>query len=155
MLNSGDLAPDFIIKMKDNKSTKLSTLNHDLLVLFFYPKSDTPGCTLEAQEFSITQKSFEELDTYIIGISKDHADTQKKFQRKHDITVLLNSDSDNNICETYGVWKEKNMYRRKFFGIVRTTFLINRERKIINVWNKVKPKGHVEEVLSYVKQFHT
>ena len=155
MLQIGDLAPDFIIKSKDNKSTRLSSLNSELIVLFFYPKSDTPGCTIEATEFSESHKDFERLNTYIVGISKDNVAMQTKFQQKHNLTVLLGSDNDSDICEKYGVWIEKNMYGKKYFGISRTTLLIDKQRKIINIWTKVKPKGHAKEILSFIKEFHT
>jgi peroxiredoxin Q/BCP len=154
MLQINDTAPDFNIKTTGNTSIKLSSFNPQMVVLFFFPRADTPGCTLETTNFSTASKEFSELNTNLIGISKDNVATQTKFQKKYDITVYLGSDSDTHVCEQYGVWKEKNMYGKKINGIERTTFLIDKERKIINIWNKVKPIGHVEEVLSFVRKLN-
>ena len=152
MLEINNIAPDFNITTTENTSIKLSSFNSKMVVVFFFPKADTPGCTIEATNFSTASKDFSDLDTKLIGISKDDIATQLKFQKKYNLTIQLGSDSNTKVCEQYGVWKEKNMYGKKFYGTVRTTFLIDKNRKIINIWHKVKPKGHVEEVLSFLKQ---
>ena len=153
MLEINNIAPDFNITTTENTSIKLSSFKSKMVILFFFPKADTPGCTIEAKNFSAASKDFSDLDTNLIGISKDKIAAQANFQKKYNLNLYLGSDSDTKVCEQYGVWQEKNMYGKKYYGIVRTTFLIDENRKIINIWHKVKPKGHVEEVLSFLKQF--
>ena len=122
------------------------------LVLFFFPKADTTGCTKEAISFSNLINDFEDLNTIVIGISKDTVEKQKKFKSKYDLKCILGSDVDIKICSKFGVWVEKSMYGKKYMGIERSTFLINTEGKIQHVWNKVKVPGHAEEVLEVVKK---
>ena len=122
------------------------------LVLFFFPKADTTGCTKEATSFSNLINEFEDLNTIVIGISKDTVEKQIKFKLKHDLKCILGSDVDIKICSKFGVWVEKSMYGKKYMGIQRSTFLINTERKIKYIWNKVKVPGHAEEVLEVVKK---
>ena len=122
------------------------------LVLFFFPKADTTGCTKEATSFSNLINEFEALNTIIIGISKDTVEKQIKFKAKHDLKCILASDVDIKICSKFGVWVEKSMYGKKYMGIQRSTFLINTEQKIQHIWNKVKVPGHAEEVLEVVKK---
>ena len=122
------------------------------LVLFFFPKADTTGCTKEAISFSNLINDFENLNTVIIGISKDTVEKQIKFKLKHDLKCILGSDVDIKICSKFGVWVEKSMYGKKYMGIQRSTFLINTEGKIQHIWNKVKVSGHAEEVLEVVKK---
>ena len=122
------------------------------LVLFFFPKADTTGCTKESISFSNLINDFEDLNTIVIGISKDTVDKQKKFKSKYDLKCILGSDVDIKICSKFGVWVEKSMYGRKYMGIQRSTFLINTEQKIQHIWNKVKVPGHAEEVLEVVKK---
>ena len=122
------------------------------LVLFFFPKADTTGCTKEALSFSNLINEFEDLNTIVIGISKDPVEKQIKFKSKFDLKCILGSDVDINICSKFGVWVEKSMYGKKYMGIQRSTFLINTEQKIQHIWNKVKVPGHAEEVLEIVKK---
>ena len=122
------------------------------LVLFFFPKADTTGCTKEAISFSNLINEFEDLKTIVIGISKDTVEKQIKFKSKHDLKCMLGSDVDIKICSKFGVWVEKSMYGKKYMGIQRSTFLINTEQKIQHIWNKVKVPGHAEEVLEVVKK---
>ena len=122
------------------------------LVLFFFPKADTTGCTKEAISFSNLINEFEDLNTIVIGISKDPVEKQIKFKSKYDLKCILGSDVDVNICSKFGVWVEKSMYGKKYMGIQRSTFLINTEQKIQHIWNKVKVPGHAEEVLEVVKK---
>ena len=122
------------------------------LVLFFFPKADTTGCTKESISFSNLINDFEDLNTIVIGISKDTVDKQKKFKSKYDLKCILGSDVDVKICSKFGVWVEKSMYGKKYMGIQRSTFLIDTEGKIKHIWNKVKVPGHAEEVLDIVKK---
>ena len=122
------------------------------LVLFFFPKADTTGCTKEAISFSNLINEFENLNTIVIGISKDTVEKQIKFKSKYDLKCILGSDVDIKICSKFGVWVEKSMYGKKYMGIQRSTFLINTEQKIQHIWNKVKVSGHAEEVLEVVKK---
>ena len=122
------------------------------LVLFFFPKADTTGCTKEATSFSNLINEFEDLNTIVIGISKDTVEKQIKFKSKYDLKCILGSDVDIKICSKFGVWIEKSMYGKKYMGIERSTFLINTEQKIQHIWNKVKVPGHAEEVLEVVKK---
>ena len=122
------------------------------LVLFFFPKADTTGCTKEAISFSNLINEFGDLNTIVIGISKDTVEKQIKFKSKYDLKCILGSDVDIKICSKFGVWVEKSMYGKKYMGIQRSTFLINTEGKIQHIWNKVKVPGHAEEVLEVVKK---
>ena len=122
------------------------------LILFFFPKADTTGCTKEAVSFSNLIDEFEDLKTIVIGISKDTVEKQIKFKSKYDLKCILGSDVDIKICSKFGVWVEKSMYGKKYMGIQRSTFLINTEQKIQHIWNKVKVPGHAEEVLEVVKK---
>ena len=122
------------------------------LVLFFFPKADTTGCTKEAISFSNLINEFGDLNTIVIGISKDTVEKQIKFKSKYDLKCILGSDIDIKICSKFGVWVEKSMYGKKYMGIQRSTFLINTEQKIQHIWNKVKVPGHAEEVLEVVKK---
>ena len=122
------------------------------LVLFFFPKADTTGCTKESISFSNLIQDFEDLNTIVIGISKDTVEKQIKFKSKYDLKCILGSDVDIKICSKFGVWVEKSMYGKKYMGIQRSTFLINTEQKIQHIWNKVKVPGHAEEVLEVVKK---
>ena len=122
------------------------------LVLFFFPKADTTGCTKEAISFSNLINEFDDFNTVVIGISKDTVEKQIKFKSKYDLKCILGSDVDIKICSKFGVWVEKSMYGKKYMGIQRSTFLINTEQKIQHIWNKVKVPGHAEEVLEVVKK---
>ena len=122
------------------------------LVLFFFQKADTTGCTKESISFSNLINDFENLNTTVIGISKDTVEKQKKFKSKYDLKCILGSDIDIKICSKFGVWVEKSMYGKKYMGIQRSTFLVNSEGKIQHIWSKVKVPGHAEEVLEVVKK---
>ena len=124
------------------------------VVLYFYPKDDTPGCTLESNEFKDNYKKFQKLDTEIIGVSPDSVESHVKFKAKFKFPFPLLADTEKKICEKFGVWVEKNMYGRKYMGVQRATFLIDKEGKIAATWPKVKVKGHVEEVLATVKKLN-
>src|ERR1700723_3200548 len=141
-LQAGDPAPQ--IRSGD---FQLSKLRGKQVVLFFYPKSDTPGCTKEACEFRDAAKSFSKHDAEIVGISPDKPEAQAKFAAKYGFPYAFVADPDHSIAEAYGVWKEKSMYGRKYMGIERTTFLIGGDGKIVRIFPKVKPEGHAAQVL--------
>ena len=153
MLSINSKAPDIKLKT-DQDFFSLKDHNEKNLVVFFFPKADTSGCTTEALDFSKLKQEFDNHETLIIGISKDSPEKQKKFKEKHNLNCILGSDKETNICEKYGVWVEKSMYGRKYMGIQRTTFLVNKEGKIKFVWSKVKVNGHAEEVLKKVKELN-
>ena len=152
MLNLSDLAPDFTLPRAGDDSVTLSALKGQTVVLFFYPRDDTPGCTKESIGFSESLQAFADAGALVFGISKDTVTKHEKFSTKHDLTVPLLSDADSTVCEDYGVWVEKNMYGRKSMGIERATFLIDGAGKIQKIWRKVKVPGHVEAVLEAVKE---
>lgn len=151
MLEPADLAPDFTLPRDGGTDVTLSALRGKPVILFFYPRDDTPGCTKESIGFSLERAAFAELGAEVIGISKDTVAKHEKFIAKHELTVPLVSDAEGSVCEDFGTWVEKNMYGRKSMGIERTTFLIDAEGKIARIWRKVKVAGHVEEVLEAVK----
>ena len=151
MVAEGDTAPDFTLPRDGGSEVSLSSLKGQTVVLFFYPRDDTPGCTKESIGFSEHLQSFADLGAAVFGISKDTVAKHEKFTSKHGLTVPLLSDAESDTCERYGVWVEKNMYGRKSMGIQRATFLIDAEGKIAKIWPKVKVPGHVEEVLETLK----
>jgi len=151
-LNIGDKAPNFSMPSDSDGVAKLSDYKGRYLVLYFYPKDDTPGCTKEAIGFSEMKANFDKLGADILGISKDPAVKHDKFIAKHDLTVRLGSDEDGKMIEDYGVWVEKNMYGKKYMGIERATYLIGPDGKIIEIWRKVRVKNHVEAVLEALKR---
>ncbi|MEM7571199.1 MAG: thioredoxin-dependent thiol peroxidase [Pseudomonadota bacterium] len=151
MPDVGSAAPDFELPGDGGKTIKLSDLKGKNVVVYFYPKDDTPGCTKEAIAFSGLKSDFDALDTVIIGVSKDTVAKHDKFKAKHDLSVDLASDEEGGMIEDYGVWVEKSMYGKKYMGIERATYLIDKEGKVANVWRKVKVKDHAEAVLSAVK----
>ena len=146
-LNEGDRAPDFNLPGTAG-DVSLAKLKGKNVVLYFYPKDDTPGCTLEGKDFSSIKEKFADANTVILGISKDSVDSHDKFCAKHDIGIPLISDEDGATTEAYGVWVEKNMYGKKYMGIERTTFLIDGNGKIAKIWKKVKVEGHANDVLN-------
>ena len=151
MIEEGQIAPDFTLPRDGGGEISLSSLKGQKVVLYFYPKDDTPGCTVEALDFTARGKDFEAANTLVFGISKDTVAKHEKFRDKHNLGVALLSDADGSVCESYGVWGEKSMYGRIFQGITRATFLINETGKVVRVWPKVKVKGHAEEVLEAAK----
>lgn len=149
MLKEGDKAPDFTITTDEGQFARSDA--DGPVVVFFFPKADTPGCTKEAIAFSQLKAEFEAARTRVIGISKDKAAKQGKFREKHDLTCALGADDDSDICEQFGVWVEKSMYGRTYMGVQRATFLIGSDGIIQKAWPKVKVPGHAEEVLEAVK----
>lgn len=145
-LQIGDAAPDFTLPTDGNGEITLSDLQGKKIVLYFYPKDSTPGCTTESCEFNEALQGFEALNTAVIGISKCSVAKHDKFKAKYGFNFPLASDEDSDVCERYGVWKEKNMYGKKFMGIERSTFLIDEDGRIAHIWRKVKVNGHVAEV---------
>jgi len=150
-LSIGDKAPKFSLPSNGNGTVSLSDYKGSYLVLYFYPKDDTPGCTKEAIGFTEKLNDFKILGAGIIGISKDTPAKHDKFIAKHDLGIALGSDEDGGMIESYGVWVEKNMYGRKYMGIERATFLIGPDSKILEIWRKVRVKDHVEKVLDALK----
>lgn len=151
MPDVNDTAPNFTLPRDGGEDVTLSELKGSKVVLFFYPKDDTPGCTKESIGFSADLEAFKAAGAKVFGISKDTVAKHEKFIAKHDLTTPLLSDAEGSVCEDYGVWKEKSMYGKKFWGIERSTFLIDAEGKVARVWAKVKVPGHVEEVLKAVR----
>ena len=151
MVTTGDMAPDFTLPRDGGTEITLSALRPGKVVLYFYPKDDTPGCTLEAQDFTARIADFEAAGTTVIGVSKDSIKAHDKFCKKHGLRIVLASDEAGHTCEDYGVWVEKSMYGKKYMGIERSTFLIDGAGQIRNVWRKVKVPGHAEEVLGAVR----
>ena len=151
MPDLSETAPDFTLPRDGGDEITLSALRPGAVVLFFYPRDDTSGCTKEAIAFTDLQGDFNAAGVTIFGISKDSIAKHDKFRDKHDLGVALLSDEDSDVCERYGVWKEKSMYGKKFMGIERSTFLIDGNGKIARIWPKVKVPGHAEEVLEAAK----
>jgi peroxiredoxin Q/BCP len=147
MPDIADTAPDFTLPRDGGETLTLSALRPKNVVLYFYPRDDTPGCTKEAIAFTGLGDAFAAANTQVIGISKDTAAKHDKFVAKHDLGVALVSDAESDVCEQYGVWVEKNMYGKKSMGIERATFLIDGTGKIVQIWRKVKVPGHAEAVL--------
>jgi peroxiredoxin Q/BCP len=147
----GDIAPDFTLPGTDGAEVTLSSLRPKAVVLFFYPRDNTPGCTKEAIGFSALKDEFAAQNTIIFGISKDDMKSHHKFVEKQDLSVELLTDAESDVCEAYEVWKEKSMYGKTYMGIERSTFLIDGEGKIAQVWRKVKVPGHVDAVMDAVK----
>ena len=144
-------APNFVLLDQNNKKIELHKLKSNL-ILFFYPKDNTPGCTKEAVSFSKYKKKINSLNYHIFGISKDSITKHQGFIEKQNLTIDLLSDENKKTCEEYGVWVEKSMYGRKYFGIERTTILINSDSIITKIWNKVKVNNHVEEVIEFIEK---
>lgn len=146
-----DTAPDFTLPRDGGGTVTLSDLRGAPVVLFFYPRDDTPGCTKESIGFSEHLQDFAKAGAKVFGISKDTVAKHDKFVAKHDLTVPLLSDAEGSVCEAYGTWVEKKMYGRTSMGIERATFLIDADGRIARVWRKVKVDGHVAEVLDAVR----
>jgi len=151
MPETGQTAPDFTLPRDGGGQITLSDQRPKTVVLYFYPKDDTPGCTREGIEFTEQLSAFEAAGAMVIGVSKDSVAKHDKFRDKHDLGVVLVSDENGALCETYGTWVEKKNYGRTYMGIERSTFLIDGEGKITQVWRKVKVPGHVDEVLEAVQ----
>ena len=153
MLKINDKIPNFEI-LTDKGDFKVSNHLGKNIVVFFFPRADTSGCTAESIAFTNLQKKFEKLNCIVIGISKDNIKKQAKFREKYNLTCELGADFENNVCEQFGVWVEKSMYGRKYMGIQRATFLSNEKGIITNVWEKVKVPGHADEVLATVEKMN-
>ena len=147
----GDKAPDFTIATDGGGTFCLSEMMGQNVIIYFYPKDDTPGCTKEACEFRDSLPDFSKSSSKIIGISKDTVAKHDKFKSKYELPFTLGADVEGAVCEAYGTWVEKSMYGRQYMGIERATFLVDREGVVQGIWRKVKVKGHVEEVLGAVQ----
>ena len=150
-LEIGDKAPNFDMPTDGAGSASLAKLKGKNVVLYFYPKDDTPGCTIEAKQFGDLQKDFAKANTVVIGVSKDSVKKHDKFKEKYCLPFVLASDEETNVCEAYGTWVEKSMYGKTYMGISRDTFLIDGAGKLAQIWRKVKPEGHAAEVLAAAK----
>jgi peroxiredoxin Q/BCP len=151
-LEIGDSAPEFTLPTDSQGEVSLADFkDRKNVVIYFYPKDDTPGCTTESKDFRDHLEAFDAANTVIIGISKDSVTSHDKFKAKHALNVALASDENGDVCERYGVWVEKNMYGKKYMGIQRATFLINTSGNLACIWPKVKVSGHVQEVLKTVQ----
>jgi peroxiredoxin Q/BCP len=150
MLQTGDAAPSFQLAGSGGRTVDSATLKGRRHVIYFYPKDDTPGCTREACAFRDTLPAFEKLDVLVFGISADAVQAHDKFVRKHELNFPLLADPEHKLLDGYGVWVEKSMYGRNYFGIQRSTFVVDAKGKIEKVWEKVSPDSHAEEVLAYL-----
>ena len=148
----GQPAPSFTLPRDGGTNVSLADYAGQIVVLYFYPKDDTPGCTNEAIDFSAGAEAFAKAGAVVLGVSRDTVKKHEKFRDKHGLKVALLADEDGAVCEAYGVWVEKSMYGRSYMGIERTTFLIGRDGKITRVWDKVKVKDHAAEVLAAVSE---
>lgn len=150
-ITEGSTAPDFHLPADGGDKIRLSGLRGKPVVVYFYPKDDTPGCTKEAIAFTGLASQFESLGVTVIGISPDNVAKHDKFKAKHDLAVTLAADTETETALAYGVWVEKSMYGKKYMGIERSTFLIDAQGKVVRAWRKVKVPGHAEEVLDAAK----
>jgi thioredoxin-dependent peroxiredoxin len=148
MVQEGDKAPTFTLPADDGSTVSLDDLRGKRVVLYFYPKDDTSGCTAQACEFRDALPSISGVGAVVLGVSPDPVSSHEKFKAKYDLNFPLLADEDHTVAEAYGVWKEKSMYGRKYWGIERSTFLIDADGVIEKAWRKVKPKGHAEMVAS-------
>jgi len=151
-LNVGDIAPDFTLPTDGNGELSLSDLKGKKVVLYFYPKDSTPGCTTQAKGFRDEISAFDAANTVIVGASKDSIKRHDNFKTKQELNFALLSDIDGTLCDSYGVWQEKKLYGKVYMGIVRSTFLIDEKGIIQKIWSKVKVKNHIAEVLDAVKE---
>ena len=151
MIQEGDKAPDFELPTDNGETVKLSKLKGKPVVVYFYPKDDTTGCTAEAKDFTRLAPELKKAGVEIIGISPDSAESHQKFAKKYDLKVRLAADTDKAVAMAYGVWVEKSMYGRKYMGVDRSTFLIDADGKVAKAWHKVKVSGHADEVLAAVR----
>jgi peroxiredoxin Q/BCP len=148
MIQDGDKAPDFELPTESGEAIKLSRLKGRPVVVYFYPKDDTSGCTAEAKDFTRLAPDFKKAGVEVIGISPDSPESHQKFAKKYELKVRLAADADKAVASAYGVWVEKSMYGRKYMGVERSTFLIDKSGRIAKAWRKVKVPGHAGEVLA-------
>ncbi len=151
-LSIGDLAPDFSLPRDGGGIVTLSDFKGKSVVIYFYPKDDTSGCTTEATSFTALSEDFEKAGAVVIGISPDSVKSHDKFVSKHKLSVILGSDEEKNTLEAYNVWKEKSMYGKTYMGVERTTYLVDAEGKIAAIWPKVKVPGHADAVLKALQE---
>lgn len=151
-IEEGSKAPDFSLATDEGKTVSLSDFSGSTLVLYFYPKDDTSGCTREAIDFTTLGGAFKDAGAHVLGVSPDSIEKHAKFRKKHDLGVALGADESKETLEAYGVWVEKSMYGRKYMGVERSTFLIDGSGTIRKAWRKVKVPGHAEQVLAAVKE---
>lgn len=151
-MDIGDTAPPFDLPTDTGANVSLVGLAGKKVVLYFYPRDDTPGCTTEAIAFTASKADFAAADTVVIGVSKDTVAAHAKFRKKHDLDVELGADPDGSVIEAYGAWVEKSMYGKKYMGIDRATFLIDRDGKLAAAWRKVKVPGHAAAVLKAAQE---
>ena len=151
-LQPGDKAPDFALPSDDGGDIRLADLNGRMVVLYFYPKDDTSGCTSEAKGFTDAQADFDAIGAVVVGVTKDSVKSHGKFRQKYGLSVRLGSDVEGEMIERYGVWVEKSMYGRKYMGIERATFLIDSGGVVRQVWRKVSVTGHVQTVLTAARE---
>jgi thioredoxin-dependent peroxiredoxin len=151
VLDINDKAPEFTLPDQNGDPVSLKDFRGQYVVLYFYPRADTPGCTIEACEFRDSHKKTEKAGAVVLGVSPDEPKALKKFEDKFDLPFTLLGDADKKVCNAYGVIREKNMYGKKVMGVVRTTFIIGPDGKVKHIFDKVKPEGHAEEVLAYLR----
>lgn len=151
-LKVGDLAPGFSLPDANERPVTLSDLKGKWVVLYFYPKDNTSGCTAEAIDFTARLKEFEKRNAVVLGVSPDSCKSHQSFTRKHDLKVNLLSDTEKKVLSDYGVWQKKSMYGREYMGVVRSTYLIDPNGKIAEIWGNVKVQGHAEEVLRKISE---
>jgi peroxiredoxin Q/BCP len=151
MLEEGNSAPEFDLPADDGSRIRLESLTGAPVVIYFYPRDDTSGCTAEAKGFTCLAGDFARAGAVVIGISPDSAASHRKFKEKHDLAVALLADEAHAVCEAYGVWAEKSMYGRTYMGVERSTFLVDPKGRLARIWRKVKVPGHAEEVLQAVQ----
>lgn len=154
-LSEGSSAPDFDLPADNGESMSLASLRGNQVVLYFYPKDDTPGCTKEAIAFTGLGAEFAAQNTVILGASPDGIAKHQKFKTKHDLNITLLADEEKQLAQSFGVWVEKNMYGRKYMGVERSTFLIDTKSKIAKIWRKVKVAGHADAVLEEATSLNT
>jgi thioredoxin-dependent peroxiredoxin len=152
MLKEDDVAPDFTLLNQKGEDVSLSELKGKWTVLYFYPKDNTPGCTIEAIDFTASKKEFEQLGAVVLGISPDSVKSHAGFCEKKSLTITLLSDESKDVLKKYGVWDKKKFMGREYIGVIRSTFLIDPKGNVVVVWSPVKVKGHVEEVLDQLKK---
>ena len=150
-LQAGDIAPDFTLPADGSRTVSLSDYRGKFVVLYFYPKDDTPGCTVQAVDFTARKADFEALGAVVVGVSKDSVAKHDKFIAKHGLDLTLGSDETGEMLARYGAWVEKSMYGKKYMGIQRSTVLIDRDGTVLKVWPKVRAKGHADDVLEALK----
>lgn len=150
MVDEGQKAPDFKLPADDGSTISLADFRGRKVVLYFYPKDDTPGCTTQACDLRDSLSRIEEAGAVVLGVSPDPVDSHQKFKEKYDLNFPLLADEENQVAEAYGVWKEKSMFGNKFWGVERSTFIIDEDGNLEKVWRRVRPKGHADKVMEAI-----